>query len=345
MTTIHHASRKVVREAIGCPRLAEIGDLFVFRISGSKYFDEHGKFFLLPKVEHIVDQTGYSKKMCLEAIRKLDADGWINRIRIRCFDNAVRTKIYLTEKFEQLMEEVYQMFENANPPLIRHEETNNDSDDDDSGIAELNETVSSFIKDQTKKRSKDNSYNNTQDDHPSDDEEAVKVVNFKFSFDLDETSEAYQLVESVAKTNSLDFLSLLHALVDLQSTELYRTTESLIDDAIASLQRIEAKSSSIPRSFSKLLPKKAVFHAEDDRSSCLTPRQQVAVSQLITSLIKSGKASITNVQEVFRWIEYQITNPIHHFTNRGFKHCLNIIKKMLCKTGSQQYSKPFGFCV
>jgi hypothetical protein len=91
------------------------------------------------------------------------------------------------------------------------------------------------------------------------------------------------------------------------------------------------------------LPKKALFHAEDVRSTSLTPKQQLAVSQVLNGLIRQGKASITSVKEVFSWIEYQLINPASHFVGKGFKHCLNIVQKMLCNQGSRQYCKPFGY--
>ena len=340
MTTIHHGARKVAREAIGSPCHAEIADLLYFRISGSKYSDEKGQFFLLPKIDHIAEQTGYSNKICLAALSQLDKDGWIIRVRKRCFDNAVRTKIYITDKFAQLMEDIFDLFKNANPPLVRHDSKYDDHDDN--GIAELDEKVSSIIKDQTKKDQKNNRYNKPRVAVKKT-KESVQSVNFSFSFDMDSSSDAYQYVDSLAIKHNLDFTSLLMTLIDLQETQLYRSTEGIVVDAISSLKRIEAKENTVPQSYHSLLPKKAIFHAEDDRTNVLTPKQQLAVSQVINGLMHEGKASITSIKEVFSWIEYQIINPASHFIGKGFKHALNIVKKMLSHQGSRQYSKPFGF--
>jgi hypothetical protein len=71
--------------------------------------------------------------------------------------------------------------------------------------------------------------------------------------------------------------------------------------------------------------------------------QQVAVILMLKALTRKGKVTIGSIQEVFAWIEFQITNPTHHFQGKGFKHCLNIIKKMLCNSGKRQYSRPKGF--
>ena len=334
MTTIHHGARKVAREAIGSPCHAEIADLLFFRVTGSKYSDEMGKFFLLPKVDHIAEQTGYSNKLCLAALRQLDDHGWIIRVRKRCFDGAVRTKIYISDKFSQLMEDIFEQFKNANPPLVKHDY----DDHDNNGIAELDEKVSSIIKDQTKK-----DHNNRYNKPSIAVKESLQSVNFHFSFDLDESTEAFQFVNRVAMKHHLDFTSLLMTLIDLQETQLYRSTKGIVNDAINILKRIEAKENTLPQNYHALLPKKAIFHAEDERSQSLTPRQQVAISQTLNDLINRSQTAVTCIKEVFSWIEYQMINPASHFIGKGFKHALNIVKKMLSHQGSRQYSKPFGF--
>ena len=65
----------------------------------------------------------------------------------------------------------------------------------------------------------------------------------------------------------------------------------------------------------------------------LTARQHVAIIQTLKWLDSTGKAVIGSINEVYSWIEYQISNPDYHFQGKGFKYCLSIVKKMLCNTG------------
>ena len=72
MSTISHAGRKILRQAIGNPNYAEIADLIYFRVNGSRYFDEKGKpFFLLPNIDHIIEQTGLGKTVVLKCTSSL----------------------------------------------------------------------------------------------------------------------------------------------------------------------------------------------------------------------------------------------------------------------------------
>ena len=64
---------------------------------------------------------------------------------------------------------------------------------------------------------------------------------------------------------------------------------------------------------------------------------------MLKYLNNKGKALISNVKEVFSWIEFQIINPKHQLKGLGFKHCLNIIRNLLCDSSKKQYSKPVGF--
>lgn len=65
MSTIFHAGRKILRQEIGNHNYAEIADLLFFRVQGTKYQDEEGKkFFLLPNVNYICEETGFKERSC-----------------------------------------------------------------------------------------------------------------------------------------------------------------------------------------------------------------------------------------------------------------------------------------
>ena len=79
----------------------------------------------------------------------------------------------------------------------------------------------------------------------------------------------------------------------------------------------------MPEGDTKLKPKKATFEAEDARMSYLSPLQQVAVVQNLKELEVKKKANIGSMKEVFSWVEFQLTNPEHHFQGKGFKGLLH----------------------
>ena len=190
--------------------------------------------------------------------------------------------------------------------------------------------------------------NSDDNDHaaitlPSQKDETVKSVINYFSYDLEEKSEAYQFVKQLSESYSLDFNTLLMTLIDLQETSFYSHIGDLIEDGITILKRIDKEDVGIPQAYSKVLPKKALFHAEDERSDVLSPLQQVALSQILSHLVATGKATVGSIKEVFSWVEFQLTNPLHHFQGKSFKHALNIVSKMLCNQGIRNYSKPFGY--
>ena len=107
MSTIFHEGRKLLRLSLnGNHNLAEIADLLHFRISGSSYKDKNGQFFLLPNIEHLTEHTGFGKTTCINAIKELEKNGFIKKVKTRCYDNAVRTKIYLTKKFKGIMNDI-----------------------------------------------------------------------------------------------------------------------------------------------------------------------------------------------------------------------------------------------
>ena len=115
MSTIFHKGRKVLRQAIGNHNYAEIADLIYFRINGSKYYDEDGRpFFLLPNLNHIAEETGFGKTLCKKALSALEQNNWIERVKLKCFDGAVRIKIFITDKFQEIMRYIDSMLAAGN---------------------------------------------------------------------------------------------------------------------------------------------------------------------------------------------------------------------------------------
>ena len=342
MCTIFHEGHKLLIEAIGNRHYAYVVDLLYFRIQGSKFVDENGnQYFVCPNVDYIVNETGYSSSLCTKALSDLTKNDFIKKVKFRCNDGAVRLKIFITEKLNKIMSEIAELVINKKKKQLLADIEEATSNDDSDSI--LNEQ--SILKEKNTKNitNINKSSKDDDDEPPRGSQSSVKNVICSFSLDLEEDSYEYQFVKHLADSYNLDFNDLLVSLTDLQELNVYSTVEDLIEDAISTLKRISGNKNEIPQAFSRIYAKKSVFHAEDYRDDVLTPKQQVALSQVLVDLSQSGKVCITNLAEVYNWIEYQLTNKVHHYANKGFKHCINIIKKLLCNSGNRQYSKPFGY--
>ena len=184
---------------------------------------------------------------------------------------------------------------------------------------------------------KDNNINNITE--IKDNTKNVNTVNFIFSF---EDSRTMDLAEELEKEHSLDSLDIAYALVDLQETCLYQCQQKLIEDAIKVVKRNQL-GDDVLLSGDRFNSYRAIEVAEDTREEYLTAKQQLAINQMLKFLDKKGKALISNAKEVFSWVEFQITNPNYQFKGMGFKHCLNVIRNLLCDSSRRQYTKPIGF--
>lgn len=343
MCTIFHEGHKLLIEAIGNRHYAFVADFLYFRIQGSQFVDENGnQYFVCPNVDYIVNETGYSSSLCTKALSDLAKNDFIKKVKFRCNDGAVRLKIFITEKLNNIMSEIAELVINKKKKqLLADIEEATSNDDSDSTLNER-----SIIKEENIKENNNiNKSSKDDDDEPpkNGNQSSVKNVIFSFSLDLAEDSYEYQFVKQLADSYNLDFNDLLVALIELQELNVYSTVDDLIEDAISTLKRISGNKNEIPQAFSRIHAKKSVFFAEDYRDEVLTPKQQVALSQVLIDLTQSGKVCITNLAEVYNWIEYQLTNKVNHYVGKGFKHCINIVKKLLCNSGNRQYSKPFGY--
>ena len=348
VSTVFHKGRKVLRQAIGNHNYAEIADLLYFRITGSKYCDKKGNpFFLLPNINHIVEETGFCERLCQRALSELEKNDWIRKIKTRCFDGAVRIRIYITKKFIEIMHYIESMVDNKTCTLSPKTSNKALKNADYAQMAESDsaDLADSYIKEEKKKE--DNKVNNKKKSENVESKKLknTKSVNFKFSLNLEKyTKEMELFIKDTAKKEQINANKLLMTLVDLEESGLYENQEKMIQDAIQSLKRIEGGKKNLPKGGDKKIkPKQATFKAEDKRMNYLTPLQQIAIIENLKYLEKTKRTCLGSIKEVFCWVEFQLTNPEYHFQGKGFKHSLNIIKKMLCNKGKRQYSRPYGY--
>jgi len=354
--TIFHEGRKLMRQFISNHTYADIADFIYYKANNSRYINKEGKsFFLLPSVDFLSENLGFKRRTIERALKYLEKNDFLIKLRTRCHDGAVRLQIFVTEKLSDIMLSIEEL-RVLNPPVenkinTQVEDCSSDYDilaQSDSAKLTLSDSAivtNSIIKENKVKE--DNNYNNNQELEVIEKSKSpeVKSVNFVFSFDLDKYNEDVEsYVSDLANKHNLDGSQLFSSLVELQESNIYKNQDDLVHDAI-SLLKHEKDDRVIAKGDDRRKYKKAIFEAGDSRGQILSPVQHVAVVQTLRWLKETGKSCISDVKEVFAWVEFQITNPDHHFKGKGFKHCLYIIKKMLCNSGRNQYSKPLGFGV
>lgn len=345
----HSAYDLLLKEVKNNHAFVKIVDLLNFRISGSKYEEDGKPFFLMPNLENLAEHTGCSTSTVKRALDFFKKKDWIISKKRKCADGAVRMMYFMTNKFNELMQSLSELKTQHNDDNFIGKD-NGDSQCSLKKSDQLKMSQSdqlkmnqSYIKEQN---TKDNKYINNSNQVTvveEKEEEPVKVKSVNFELDLNDGGDGFIFAKNLAESYDLDLDALLMTLSNYYETNLYSCIDDLVSDAITALRRIDKKEEDMPKWYAKLQPKKAKFHAEDHRQAVLTPLQQLAISQVLHDSQSTGKAKITNVKEVFAWIEFQIINPDHHFVGKTFKHILNIIKNLLCKSGKQQYSKPHGF--
>ena len=342
MATVFHEGRKVLRTEIKNNNFANIADFLYFRIQISKYKDKSNNiFFLLPNIEYLVKETGLSKRTCERALQYLEKSDFISKARTRCYDGAVRLKIFITKKFKQIMDSISKLVnkkvsKNYTSNISKQDIISLDNHNSDSVNMADSDSVNmadSIIKVEDIKE--DNNINSNIDIEEK--QNIVKNVNFSL-----EDKNTFELADILADKYKFDCNDILFALVDLNESGLYNCKLKLIEDAIKIVKRNYTGEDILPTGevFNSY---KAIQVAEDTRDDFLTAKQQIAIHQMLKYLNNKGKALISNVKEVFSWIEFQIINPKHQLKGLGFKHCLNIIRNLLCDSSKQQYSKPVGF--
>lgn len=333
MATLFHEGRKILRAEIKNNNYADIADFLYFRIQVSKYKDQNNNtFFLLPNINYLVEHCGISERTCYRALQVLDKNGFISKSKIKCYDGAVRIKIFITNKFKQLMISISNLINmNKVKETQNNEYPNNNINIRDVAKSDPVKVAESIIKEEDIKDNNNiNSIDNTYKDI---------VINVNFSLDDKNT---FELAEVLADKYKFDCNDILFALIDLKESGLYNCKFKLIEDAIKVVKRNYTGEDILPTGevFNSY---RAIQVAEDTRDDLLTAKQQLAIHQMLKYLINKKKALISNVKEVFSWIEFQITNPGYQFKGLGFKHCLSIIRNLLCDSSKQQYAKPVGF--
>ena len=316
MSTIFHEGRKVLRQEIGNANYAEIADFLYFRENVSKYTDkDSNRFFLLPNVEYISKEIGFGKTLVSKALSKLEEKELIKKVKHKCYDGAVRIKIYITDKFKGVMHKIALLKSSTGykGSIPSNDIKNNDSDLPQNEISDTLQKRNSIIKEEDNKRKNNN------------------MLKEPVSLDLNGDK-----IQAIAEKENLDQTELYLNAISIQELNLIENIDALLDTAIGLTihNTQERKIVDTDVHFSKLYEK-----VEFDRVGQLTPCQRLYLSSLLNYV-----ATYTEFDkaEIYAWMEFQLTNPEHHYQGRDFRHACNIIKKALLSGSVKGYCKPKG---
>ncbi|MDC0535852.1 hypothetical protein OAO18_08605, partial [Francisellaceae bacterium] len=213
MSTIFHEGRKVLRQEIGNPNYAEIADFLYFRENVSKYTDsDNNRFFLLPNVEYISNEIGFGKTLVSTALTKLEDKEFIKKVKHKCYDGAVRIKIYITDKFKGIMRQIASLrtSNRAVNDVLRNDTNNGELDSPQNDISDSPQKPISIIKEEDNKRKNNN---------------MLELV----TFDLDFKDED---ITKLAQDNNVDPTCLFMNVLALKELNLFTDTGKLLNMAL-----------------------------------------------------------------------------------------------------------------
>ena len=359
MFTLFHEGRKIMVTEIGNHNYAEIADFLFFRVSGSKYIENGKRFFLLPNLSHLIEHTGFTETIIKNALSHLKKNNWIITRRKRCVDGAVRSLIFISDKLNDLMALIKNLKTTNQcpnndsiidePKNDQNSENSSNTDSSKSNQSDSKDSDQSYIKEQSKKE-KNNNVNNTESKVVKEQPYQNNVSNVNSDLDFLKAYESPEynqlcrsIIDLVSEDNQVCNAALGMTILDLAEINIYTSAKHLVDDAISITKHLDHKdTNSFPRGDNKSLGK-ILKAAHSQRMEQLTPVQLLGITKMLDYLEAKKGVYLTNRNEVFSWIAFQLTNPEYHLKDLTFRHALNVIAKSLQKSGAQGYSKPFGY--
>jgi DNA-binding MarR family transcriptional regulator len=376
MSTIFHEGRKILRLSLNNNHnLAEIADLLHFRISGSKYKDGLGQFFLLPNIEHLSETTGFGLTVCKKHLKELEKNGFIRRVKLRCYDNAVRTKIYITEKFKNIMSTIANLKCRG---LLKNTTLNDNAIKDNKqshinvGISvklstkQSNATITSDYPDQTHSDESEK----THSDESFIKEETIKEHNIvKQVIDFKKYSNKTKQSNLIDITNTPNFTTDTKIKPEITDNQINAISEAaeeykidpceLFDSVMESLDRAgglfdnynQLLATSINKQLASQLDQQTKENvrgeckydidfnstelADDDRLEELDKSQQYAIEHNLKYLQKF-KGKQFDMSEMKQWVSHSL---ICGYKGLGFKKAIRCIVKSI---KDDKYTRPWS---
>jgi len=368
MSTIFHEGRKLLRLSLNNNHnLAEIADLLHFRISGSKYKDDLGQFFLLPNIDHLSDTTGFGASMCKKHLKDLEKNGFIKRIKLRCYDNAVRLKIYITSKFKKLMDEISNLKVNGllNSNLTNNTkqtnkevyntsrstktqaETSKDADWSDIAESDKSDIAESFIKEQTIKEHNivkpvidfKNNLNETKQSNLID---ITNTPNFTTDTEIktDITDNQINAISETAEEYKVDPCKLFDSVMESldRAGGLFDNYNQLLATSInkqLAMQIDEQVRENVRGQCKYNIDFNSTELANDDRLDELDKSQQYAIEHNLKYL-QNFKGKRFDMTEMKQWVSHSLTCG---YKGLGFKKAIRCIVRAI---KDDKYTRPWS---
>ncbi|MCF6777580.1 hypothetical protein L3V83_13505 [Thiotrichales bacterium 19X7-9] len=113
-TIFHEGFVVLVREMDDSRHYAEIADYLLHKINTSEHVKNGKNFFLVPGINYLVRNIGFSSTVIKKSLQYLEKHGWIIVDKQKCSDGVVRSIIFSTEKLTSLMAEIEELKKQKN---------------------------------------------------------------------------------------------------------------------------------------------------------------------------------------------------------------------------------------
>jgi hypothetical protein len=345
MATIFHEGHKLLRQSFNDNHShAFIADFLYFRISGSKYNDDLGKFFLLPNIDHLSESTGFGKTTCSSSLSELEKNGFITKVKLRCYDNAVRTKIYITQKFQSIMNEIASLKNNASfPKQILLDAIPDLPQNQKSDLSNFGE---SFIKEQTiKENNIVKSVVGFKEDSNITKSNLIDITNTpNFTKDTgiktDITDNQINAISDTAEEYKVDPCKLFDSVMESldRTGGLFDNYNQLLATSInkqLAMQVDEQAKDNVRGQCKYNIDFNSTELANDDRLDELDKSQQYAIEHNLKYL-QNFKGKRFDMSEMTQWVSHSLTCG---YKGLGFKKAIRCIVRAI---KDDKYTRPWS---
>jgi predicted transcriptional regulator len=345
MSTIFHKGRKVLRENIGNPNYAEIADFLYFRSQISNYRDsENNYFYLLKNIDYLSEKLGFGHTLIKKALNKLEELNLIKKKRHKCYDGAVRLKIYITSSFKKLMSKIEEL-RTAETNITTPKEQPKNIDQSQNSLSDQTQNDFSYIKEQ---ELESNNINTITDLNDIEGEKGLMDLSNMPNFTDDNTvlntlqdltDKQMYAIDTCAKHFKVDGCQLFTDVVSSIEDKLsYDTFNSLLGLCVN--KQISKYNQNLEKEYQKQTRKYdidyyAIDNASDIREGVLNRSQEYAIEQGLLYLQKR-KGIKFDLNELKTWVSISLLNG---YKQSGFRKAIRSILKSIEKG---KYTKPWA---
>lgn len=313
MSTIFHQGRMKIRQLIGSRTDAEVADFLFAMIFNSRYKENGQTFFLLPHMQFLADKVGLSVRHCRRIFKNLIEKGYIRKVKTRCYDGAVRLKVFFTAKFRQMMTDIGNLSHKNSQKPNKHKES------DILSFSERDILSPSYIREEKL-------IENNQNVQPT--LSARTDIECENTIEKETVSDCFSASE-IASNNEAN----QDEITDLANIE-DKDEQHAGDTIQEQLTPI--------RLSNKIRFKDVCSHACQlftDYLGFVPYSQRIALSAVVDFVKRKGR--LINEQEVYQWLIYMLLHQDKFFSRaKDFKHWCNIVIKQLKRN---RLNKPNGF--